>query len=307
MFPKKLRLAAYVLTIPALFSATPDLEHRIDALVDATGPVSHGFVGIHVVELTGGKTIYQRNQDKLFMPASNMKLFTTALALTRLGPDYRIHHAGGAAVLRATPCWWAVAILRCVGACSRIAKVRRPSRALPPSKTSPTRMVSNAIVFGEWRYRRRRDRLYPWLRMLRALDAGRCRTRVRRAGQRAHVERQHDCHHHSRGPTAGDDAEITVDPAIEYYAIDNRLATVGRGEPKIRTSCAAGSRQVLLWGSIPAGVAVYETVAIDDPAYYAACALYDALARRGVAIRGRARRAASARVGGLRSSRLAQC
>jgi D-alanyl-D-alanine carboxypeptidase/D-alanyl-D-alanine-endopeptidase (penicillin-binding protein 4) len=43
-----------------------------------------------------------------------------------------------------------------------------------------------------------------------------------------------------------------------------------------------------VWGSIPlAGATVRETVALDDPALFAACALYDALARRGVAIRGR--------------------
>ena len=93
-----------LLTASALFSATPDLEHRIDALVDASGPAARGFVGIHVVELASGKTVYQRNQDKLFMPASNMKLFTTALALLRLGPDYRfttqvIREASGDLVL----------------------------------------------------------------------------------------------------------------------------------------------------------------------------------------------------------------
>ena len=31
--------------------------------------------------LSTGKTLYQRNHDRLFLPASNMKLFTTALAL----------------------------------------------------------------------------------------------------------------------------------------------------------------------------------------------------------------------------------
>lgn len=34
------------------------------------------------------KTIYALNEDKRFMPASNTKLFTTALALEKLGPDF---------------------------------------------------------------------------------------------------------------------------------------------------------------------------------------------------------------------------
>jgi D-alanyl-D-alanine carboxypeptidase/D-alanyl-D-alanine-endopeptidase (penicillin-binding protein 4) len=66
------------------------------------------------------------------------------------------------------------------------------------------------------------------------------------------------------------------------------VATVARGaEAKIRLARQPGSRQLLLWGSIPLGHApIVETVAIDDPALYAACALYDALVRRGVAVAG---------------------
>lgn len=47
-----------------------------------------GFWGIEVVRLRDGKILYQRNQGHLFMPASNMKLFTTAAGLETLGPDY---------------------------------------------------------------------------------------------------------------------------------------------------------------------------------------------------------------------------
>ena len=46
--------------------------------------------GAKVVSLDTGKRLYEHNAGKLLKPASNAKLFTGALALDRLGPDYRI-------------------------------------------------------------------------------------------------------------------------------------------------------------------------------------------------------------------------
>src|SRR5678815_1153822 len=36
-----------------------------------------------------GKVLFSQNGDKLFTPASNTKLFTTACALALIGPDYK--------------------------------------------------------------------------------------------------------------------------------------------------------------------------------------------------------------------------
>ena len=46
--------------------------------------------GVKIVSLDSGKELLEHNAGKLFKPASNAKLFTGALALDRLGPDYRI-------------------------------------------------------------------------------------------------------------------------------------------------------------------------------------------------------------------------
>ena len=46
--------------------------------------------GVKVVSLDSGKTLFEQNPNKLFSPASNCKLYTVAMALDRLGADYRI-------------------------------------------------------------------------------------------------------------------------------------------------------------------------------------------------------------------------
>src|SRR6266481_448896 len=46
--------------------------------------------GLKILSLDTGKTIFEHNPQKLFSPASNSKLYSVALALDRLGADYRI-------------------------------------------------------------------------------------------------------------------------------------------------------------------------------------------------------------------------
>ena len=63
------------------------LDRRIDKII-STNDAQRGFWGIEVVQLSSSKLLYERNADRLFIPASNAKLFTTAAALEKLGPGY---------------------------------------------------------------------------------------------------------------------------------------------------------------------------------------------------------------------------
>jgi D-alanyl-D-alanine carboxypeptidase/D-alanyl-D-alanine-endopeptidase (penicillin-binding protein 4) len=51
--------------------------------------LQRGQVGIKIVSLDTGKTIFEENAEKYFMPASNMKSYTVAAALERLSPGFR--------------------------------------------------------------------------------------------------------------------------------------------------------------------------------------------------------------------------
>jgi serine-type D-Ala-D-Ala carboxypeptidase/endopeptidase (penicillin-binding protein 4) len=57
----------------------------------ATDQARRTFWGIEVADRDTGEILYERNADHYFMPASNGKLFTTALALATLGGTYQFH------------------------------------------------------------------------------------------------------------------------------------------------------------------------------------------------------------------------
>jgi len=68
-------------------SPYPHLKEQIDALLpDSLFPPSN--IGMKVVSLTRGETLYELNPYMLFTPASNQKLMTSAAALSLLGEGY---------------------------------------------------------------------------------------------------------------------------------------------------------------------------------------------------------------------------
>ena len=71
-------------------AATARFAKRVDTLLGAE-PASKGEWGLLIADAETGETLYEQNIADYFVPASNMKLFTTALALDKLGTEFRFH------------------------------------------------------------------------------------------------------------------------------------------------------------------------------------------------------------------------
>ncbi|STX29980.1 D-alanyl-D-alanine carboxypeptidase [Legionella beliardensis] len=82
---KRILTQAALLLSPTILYAS--IQGGADKLINQVDPKIN--MGIEVVDLTTGVTLYERNKSQLFIPASNMKLFSDAAALMVLGPDYR--------------------------------------------------------------------------------------------------------------------------------------------------------------------------------------------------------------------------
>jgi len=73
---------------PVPIQTLPELQTQIRRTL-ARPEIRRGQTGVKIVSLDTGKTIFEENAEKYFMPASNMKSFTVAAALEKLSPDFR--------------------------------------------------------------------------------------------------------------------------------------------------------------------------------------------------------------------------
>lgn len=273
------------------------LSARIEQLLEQPD-VARGFWGIEVVSLDSGRTLYARNADKLFTPASNTKLFTTSTALALIGPDYKyrttVESAGSidkygrltgdlSLVGRGDP-----------NLSGRILPYNlRTERKLPPVKVledladqlvqKGLKYVDGDVVGDDSWYAFERygegwtadDLVWEWGAPVSALTIN------------------DNVLFLSIMPAdrSGDRAFLSMTPFPDYYRLDNRIITMpAHTEERIYVSREPGSNQITLWGNIPQDSnGAHRVLAIEDPANFAAQLFRSLLEQRGVTVYGRSR------------------
>jgi D-alanyl-D-alanine carboxypeptidase/D-alanyl-D-alanine-endopeptidase (penicillin-binding protein 4) len=260
--------------------------------------LSRGFWGIEITSATTGKVLYSLNGDKLFTPASNTKLFTTAAALALIGPDYRF---------RTT-----------IETNGSLDKYGRLSGDLVlVGRGDPT------LSGRELPYSMRTHRETDSMKVLEQLADELAQKGVKYIDGDVVADdsyfaferygegwSQDDLIWADGAPVSalslndnvvfvnilpgthpGDKAFVSITPFADYYSIDNRLMTTpaatGR---KLYINREPGSTHLTLWGTIPVDdPGANEGLAIEDPAEFAASLLRHLLDVRGVAIYGKQR------------------
>jgi D-alanyl-D-alanine carboxypeptidase/D-alanyl-D-alanine-endopeptidase (penicillin-binding protein 4) len=85
-------LLLFLICSTAVVNAADGLSTQIESLLFR--PIyAETQWGVFIYSLTYDSVIYSCNAERLFVPASTMKLFTSAAALDSLGPDYRFETA----------------------------------------------------------------------------------------------------------------------------------------------------------------------------------------------------------------------
>jgi D-alanyl-D-alanine carboxypeptidase/D-alanyl-D-alanine-endopeptidase (penicillin-binding protein 4) len=94
-FHWKVAVAALCACVPALAAEKPSrfeeresLRRALSEVLDRP-PLKGARTSMSLVSLDDGEVVFSHRADDLLNPASNVKLFTSAAALTRLGPEFR--------------------------------------------------------------------------------------------------------------------------------------------------------------------------------------------------------------------------
>lgn len=271
------------------------LQARIDNLMSAFPAVQRGHVGFKFVDLSNGTVIAERDASAFFTPASNAKLYTTATALVRLGPNYQFQTE-----LRTSGSWTpgqsSVRDLQIIGGgdpnlSGRVlpyAVDAKPGDALAALRDLAAKIAADGIkvVGGDvtgvaTRYP---GSLYP--------DGWTIGDSIFEYGAPVSALTLND---NSVTVTVipeqvGDFAGIETKPEGSPLLIVNEVTTEPGNETHVHVSRQPGSNEVLLWGTIGQTASPYEeALAVSDPARWAASELVRVLREQGITVRGEAR------------------
>jgi D-alanyl-D-alanine carboxypeptidase/D-alanyl-D-alanine-endopeptidase (penicillin-binding protein 4) len=277
-------------------SATP-LGQQIETLL-ADPSVSHAHWGIAVTTLDG-TPLYGHDEGKLFRPASNNKIFTTATATALLGPnktfDTRIFGKFDAATSTVT------GDLTLVGGGDAnfgaddlpYAPHREgePEAPAPPKLSDLNALVDQLVAKGVKRITGEivgDDTLYPyepyaesWAQDDQLWGYGAPVSALSIANNQLDLIIK-----------PGQPTKVELLQNVPYYKLQASVATVAAGQPAagIQIERLPGSRVIRVYGSVAADAKPdVEELAIADPAEYAAMTLRQMLRQRGITVDGRAR------------------
>jgi D-alanyl-D-alanine carboxypeptidase/D-alanyl-D-alanine-endopeptidase (penicillin-binding protein 4) len=261
-------------------------------------PANKGEWGLLIADAESGETLYEQNADKYFVPASNMKLFTTALALAKLGPEYRFHtklETRGAISSEGV----LTGDLTLVGRGDPNLSNRTFPYELkeefdgPPEKAlgdladavvaKGVKAISGDLIGDDSYFPRER---YPngWEIDDMVWEYGAAISAIV-------VDDNTVALTLTPGEQAGNPVQATMSPATPDFTVENDVTTsAAEVKPDLTLTREPGANFVLVKGSLPARTAPRKLVlAIEEPAQHAAALLKRLLEERGVRVAGVAR------------------
>jgi D-alanyl-D-alanine carboxypeptidase/D-alanyl-D-alanine-endopeptidase (penicillin-binding protein 4) len=282
---------------PAVRVDVERFRQRAEAALATTG-ADKGEWGVLVDDAATGEVIYARNADAYFMPASNAKLFTTAIALATLGPDYRVRttvESSGTMDANGVLTGDLVLVGRGDANLSnrKFPFDKKEEREGPSEKVLAgfadavvargVKEITGDVIADDSLFQHEK---FPsgWLVDDILWSYGAAVSAIAVNDNTFPLEIR-------SGAREGDPARFDTGLAGDFYAVDNLIRTGARGsEETLAVARDPGSRVIHLSGTMPLDAPTRRlTMAIEEPAEYAAGLLVHLLEARGVKIDGHSR------------------
>lgn len=286
---RRLLAGALLLSAAAAEAREPSpavLKKRLDGITGRPA-LAAGWWGIEVRSLRSGKVLYAQNPQRNFMPASTMKLVTTAAVLDALGPDERLRTTLETAgrldafgrilgdvqlVGRGDPnLSGRFAEGRATAAFDELAAQLQAAGV----KRIEGRLVGNESLFSG----PRRGERWGWADLVWCYG-----TEV------SALYFNDNCIQLTAAPgeKVGDPARIERNPPSRYYTVASSVTTSAAGTAEdMRLERDLGGMAFRLSGSVPLNGPPWEgSLAVEDPARFAATVLADLLEARGIRVTG---------------------
>jgi serine-type D-Ala-D-Ala carboxypeptidase/endopeptidase (penicillin-binding protein 4) len=267
-------------------AADAELARRISAALDE-GEAAAARWGVAVVSLRDGRTVYARDAERLFLPASTYKLYTTGAALDLLGADYRWRTSVYASappdargIVTGNLTLYGRGAPDLAAHVTRRAPVDHLSQLADELYTRGVRRVRGRIV-GDESYLRGDALGDGWLWTDVQWYFGAEPSALTVDGNEVTVGV-------AAGKKEGDAAAVRLVPETDYVHVTNDGETAARGvRPSLGITRGLSDNEVRVWGALPVGHAGYNVrLAVHRPALWAALGFKRALQARGITVEG---------------------
>jgi len=269
---------------------------RVEKIL-AAPEAERGYWGLLVEDAGSGDVLFGQNQDRYFTPASNAKLFTLALALATLGPEYKFHTTLESQATVGENGVLAGDLVLVGRGDPNLSNRQLPYQLKTDRAGSPERVLAEMAdavaargvreitgnIVGDDSYFAGGEYPSGWAidDMLWNYGAPVSALEINDGTLFVQIR---------PGTTVGAPAEYTVEPwASGFFQIRNLMTTGAAGsKQEFRVESKPGSLEFILSGSIPADAQPHSIgLANPQPAEYAAALLKELLEARGIKIYGR--------------------
>ena len=267
-------LVAIVLSICLCSFARADLAERINTIISRSLQQKVRF-SIHIIKADSGVTVYDHNAWELMIPASNMKIITSAAALKYLGSDYEYTTR--------------------IGLCdNNLVVIGSGDPLLGDEKTDAKYGREKAWLFKDIAQNLKRNNIKTIEDII--VDSSVFDDqRVHPSWSKSELNKWYACEVSGLNfndnciaistKRTGGTVAVFLDPQTSYVKFDNKVKPISKGTSAVGTYRNKEPNKIVVYGKCRNRVGPFD-VAIERPAAFLGFLLYENLAKSGIKIKG---------------------